>query len=70
MLQFEKILEAYRRASKYWCPTLNKFAEGAGWPSGLPASVQQLRIVAVIDRSRPRLPAAVRMRGRKRSMCG
>ena len=31
-MQFEKILEAYRRASKYWCPTLNKFAEGAGWP--------------------------------------
>ena len=27
--QFEDVLAAYRQHSKLWCPTLNKFAEGA-----------------------------------------
>ena len=32
VLQFDKVLEAYRRASKQWSATLNRFAEGA--PTG------------------------------------
>ena len=31
-LQFDKILESYRRASKYWSGTLNRFAEGGALP--------------------------------------
>ena len=27
LLQFEKVLEAYRRASRQWSATLNRFAE-------------------------------------------
>jgi hypothetical protein len=30
-LQFERTLEAYRRASKQWSATLNRFAEGSWW---------------------------------------
>lgn len=30
--QFDDVLASYRQHSRLWCPTLNKFAEGAPWP--------------------------------------
>ena len=68
--QFDKVLAAYKAKSRYWNPTLNKFAEGT--VAKCCGNLRQRQPTCAVTQcpNCNRLLAAVRMRGRKRAMVG
>jgi hypothetical protein len=72
MNQMEEILAAYRKASKQWCSTQNKLAQGMAW-SCRPLWQRMAFIASCTDVSSDflsNLCKTVRQRGRKRTMVG
>ena len=60
--QCDKVLGAYKDASRQWSSTMNKFADGGGPAWAAPPAAQRPRLTGGLP--------AVRMRGRKRVMVG
>jgi hypothetical protein len=72
MNQMEKILAVYRKASKQWCSTQNKLAQGMAW-SCRPLWQRTAFVASCIDVSSDFLSTlckTVRQRVRKRTMVG
>ncbi|ONM31486.1 hypothetical protein ZEAMMB73_Zm00001d040520 [Zea mays] len=70
--QMEKILAAYRKASKQWCSTQNKLAQGMAW-SCWPLWQRMAFVASCTDVSSDFLSTlrkTMRQRGRKRTMVG